>query len=68
MRPSGCGYPPTIGSLRWGSGLSNEIVEKLSKTKPETIGSASKIEGVTPAAINIILVTMKKNELEAINA
>ena len=50
------------------SGLSNEIIEKLSKTKPETIGSASKIEGVTPAAINIILVTMKKNEMEAINA
>ena len=50
------------------SGLSNEIVEKLSNAQPETIGSASKIEGVTPAAINIILVTMKKNELEAINA
>ena len=33
--------------------------EKLEKTKPDTIGSASRIEGVTPAAINIILVTPK---------
>ena len=45
------------------SGLSNDVVEKLSKTKPETIGSASRIEGITPAAINLILVSIKKNEL-----
>ena len=45
------------------SGLSNEVVEKLSKTRPETIGSASRIEGITPAAINLILVSIKKNEL-----
>ena len=50
------------------SGLSNEVKEKLEKTKPDTIGSASRIEGVTPAAINIILVTMKRQELEKINA
>ena len=50
------------------SGLSNEVKEKLDKTKPDTIGSASRIEGVTPAAINIILVTMKRQELEKINA
>jgi tRNA uridine 5-carboxymethylaminomethyl modification enzyme len=45
------------------SGLSNEVVEKLSKTRPETIGSASRIEGITPAAINLILVSIKKSEL-----
>ena len=50
------------------SGLSNEVKEKLDKTKPDTIGSASRIEGVTPAAINIILVTIKRQELEKINA
>lgn len=44
------------------SGLSNEVVEKLTKTKPQTIGSASRIEGVTPAAINLILVVIKKEE------
>lgn len=45
------------------SGLSNEVVEKLSRTRPETIGSASRIEGITPAAINLILVSIKKSEL-----
>jgi tRNA uridine 5-carboxymethylaminomethyl modification enzyme len=50
------------------SGLSNEIVEKLTQSRPETIGSASKIEGVTPAAINLILINIKKIELEQINA
>ena len=49
-------------------GLSNEVKEKLNKSKPNTIGSAARIEGVTPAAINIILVTMKKQELEKNNA
>ena len=50
------------------SGLSNEVVEKLTKTKPQTIGSASRIEGVTPAAINLILVVMKKEEILKTNA
>ena len=50
------------------SGLSNEVVEKLTKTKPQTIGSASRIEGVTPAAINLILVVMKKEEKQTTNA
>ena len=50
------------------SGLSNEVVEKLVKSKPETIGSAAKIEGVTPAAINLILINIKKIELEKVNA
>jgi len=49
-------------------GLSNEVKEKLERTKPDTVGSAARIEGVTPAAINIILVTMKKQELEKANA
>jgi len=50
------------------SGLSNEVVEKLTKVKPQTIGSASRIEGVTPAAINLILVVMKKEEKRTTNA
>ncbi len=45
------------------SGLSNEVKEKLIKYKPETIGHASKIEGVTPAAINLILIQIKKKEI-----
>ena len=50
------------------SGLSNEVVEKLNKSQPTTIGSASRIEGVTPAAINLILIQIKKRELLKQNA
>ena len=44
-------------------GLSNEVKEKLIKYKPHTIGHASKIEGVTPAAVNLILIQIKKKEI-----
>ena len=44
-------------------GLSNEVKEKLIKHKPATIGHASKIEGVTPAAVNLILIQIKKKEI-----
>ena len=59
--------PPSI-NYKEISGLSNEVVEKLTKSQPETIGSASQIEGVTPAAINLILINIKKQELEKLNA
>ncbi|MBP8172819.1 MAG: tRNA uridine-5-carboxymethylaminomethyl(34) synthesis enzyme MnmG [Aeromonadaceae bacterium] len=45
------------------SGLSNEVRIKLSSVKPETIGQASRISGVTPAAISILLVHLKKRGL-----
>ncbi|ATF09522.1 tRNA uridine-5-carboxymethylaminomethyl(34) synthesis enzyme MnmG [Candidatus Enterovibrio altilux] len=41
-------------------GLSNESVAKLQDVRPETIGKASRISGVTPAAISILLVHLKK--------
>ena len=43
------------------SGLSNEIVQKLERIKPATIGQASRISGVTPAAISLLLIYIKKN-------
>ena len=49
-------------------GLSNEVKEKLIKNTPTTIGSAARIEGVTPAAINLILIQLKKEELIKQNA
>jgi len=49
-------------------GLSNEVREKLTKTQPRTIGDASSIEGVTPAAINLILIHIKRRELVSENA
>jgi len=42
------------------SGLSNEVSEKLKKQRPETLGQASRIPGVTPAAISLLLVHLKK--------
>lgn len=45
------------------SGLSNEVVAKLSETRPETIGKASRISGITPAAISLLLVYLKKHSM-----
>ena len=41
-------------------GLSSEVKEKLSASRPKTIGDASRIEGVTPAAISLITVAIAK--------
>ena len=42
-------------------GLSTEVREKLSASRPKTIGDASRLEGVTPAAISLITVAIAKN-------
>ena len=42
------------------SGLSREVVEKLNKFKPETLGQASRISGITPAAVQLLEVMIKK--------
>ncbi|MBI5194410.1 MAG: tRNA uridine-5-carboxymethylaminomethyl(34) synthesis enzyme MnmG [Nitrospirae bacterium] len=42
------------------SGLSREIVEKLDKIKPVSLGQASRISGITPAAVSIIAITIAK--------
>ena len=44
-------------------GLSNEVIAKLNDAKPETIGMASRISGITPAAISLLLVYLKKQGL-----
>ena len=45
------------------SGLSNEVVAKLTDARPDTIGQASRISGITPAAISLLLVYLKKQGL-----
>lgn len=42
------------------SGLSKEIQNKLNQARPETLGQASRIPGVTPAAISLLLIHLKK--------
>lgn len=42
------------------SGLSKELQGKLGATRPETLGQASRIPGVTPAAISLLLIYLKK--------
>ena len=44
-------------------GLSNEIRQKLVHHRPQTIGQASRIQGMTPAAISILLVYLKRAEM-----
>ncbi len=42
------------------AGLSHEVVEKLSRVRPRSLGQASRISGVTPAAIGVLQVQLKK--------
>jgi tRNA uridine 5-carboxymethylaminomethyl modification enzyme len=44
------------------SGLGNELESKLIRVKPETIGQAQRIPGMTPAAISLLLVTLSKRK------
>jgi len=42
------------------SGLSNEVRQKLAAHRPETVGQAARISGVTPSAVSLLLVHLKK--------
>jgi len=46
-------------------GLSNEVAQKLNEHKPASIGQASRISGVTPAAVSLLLVYLKKKGVAA---
>ncbi len=58
-KDEGLTLPP---NLDYGSipGLSNEIHEKLSRARPETLGQAGRLEGMTPTALGLILAHLKK--------
>jgi len=45
-------------------GLSNEARQKLIKARPTTLGQASRLEGMTPSAVSLILVHLKKRQLQ----
>ncbi len=44
-------------------GLSREVQQKLNQHRPETVGQAGRIQGVTPAAVSLLLVWLKRREL-----
>jgi tRNA uridine 5-carboxymethylaminomethyl modification enzyme len=48
--------------------LSMEVRQKLNKHQPQTLGQASRIAGVTPAAISLLLVHLKKGGLRELSA
>jgi tRNA uridine 5-carboxymethylaminomethyl modification enzyme len=45
-------------------GLSNEVCQKLLDHRPATIGQAGRISGVTPAAISLLLVHLKRHQAD----
>jgi tRNA uridine 5-carboxymethylaminomethyl modification enzyme len=44
-------------------GMSNEVKQKLNQLRPETLAAASRIQGVTPAAVSLLLVHLKKRAI-----
>lgn len=44
-------------------GLSNELTAKLEDVRPESIAQASRIQGMTPAAISLLLIHLKKKQM-----
>ncbi|HEX6997006.1 MAG TPA: tRNA uridine-5-carboxymethylaminomethyl(34) synthesis enzyme MnmG [Gammaproteobacteria bacterium] len=62
-REDGTPLPPDL-DYREVRGLSAEVREKLERVRPESIGQASRISGVTPAAISLLLVHLKKRALK----
>ncbi|MDR3503925.1 MAG: tRNA uridine-5-carboxymethylaminomethyl(34) synthesis enzyme MnmG [Legionella sp.] len=46
-------------------GLSTEVIQKLSKIKPTSLAQAGRISGITPAALSLLLVHLKKQRIEA---
>jgi tRNA uridine 5-carboxymethylaminomethyl modification enzyme len=50
------------------SGLSNELKAKLQRLRPASIAQAGRIEGMTPAALVLILAILKRNERRRVSA
>lgn len=55
--------PPDIDYQKL-SGLSKEVQEKLTKIKPASLGQASRISGITPSALSILMIHLKSRHLD----
>jgi tRNA uridine 5-carboxymethylaminomethyl modification enzyme len=53
---------PTLFDYTLVHGLSNELKEKLSAVKPTSLGQASRVDGMTPAAISVLMIALKAYE------
>jgi len=45
-------------------GLSNEARQRLAASRPATLGQASRLEGMTPSAVSLLLIHLKKRQLK----
>lgn len=64
LRQENLQIPPTMNYAEV-IGLSNEVSQRLQAHRPTTLGAASRLQGVTPAAISLLLVHLKKHKLDA---
>ena len=53
---------PTRWTMKTLIGLSNEVKQKLSEARPQSLARASRLPGVTPAAISLLMVHLKKRK------
>jgi tRNA uridine 5-carboxymethylaminomethyl modification enzyme len=56
--------PPDV-DYRQVRGLSAEVQQKLNQHRPETVGQAARISGITPAAVSVLLVHLKRGFADA---
>jgi tRNA uridine 5-carboxymethylaminomethyl modification enzyme len=59
-------HQPIPGDLDWSAitGLSFEARQRLAQHQPETVGQASRIQGITPAAISLLLIHLKRSRIK----
>jgi tRNA uridine 5-carboxymethylaminomethyl modification enzyme len=50
------------------SALSFEVRQRLSRQRPETLGQASRLSGITPAAISLLLIHLKRSRVRGFSA
>jgi tRNA uridine 5-carboxymethylaminomethyl modification enzyme len=63
-REAGTRFPPGFDYAEV-AGLSNELKEKLARVRPDDIGQAARISGMTPAAISLLLIHAKKRRRQS---
>ena len=58
---------PLPGDLDYGQvgGLSNEVRQRLAEVRPMTLGQAARVPGVTPAAVSLLMIHMKRRRAMA---